>query len=96
MTRKDLLQSWDDAQMEDVKSAISKFFGMPYEYLYMRLGLAYTSTSAFAALWVCNMEQPMPKNEKFHIRGFALNTDNQVVAYCEDKEENELLHIITE
>jgi len=55
------------------------------------LGLAYTSTGAFAALWICNGVNLFADNErKFY--GFAIDTKNNFYALAEDEnEKNELI-----
>lgn len=52
------------------------------------LGLAYTSTGMYAALWCCNGGYLLT-NEGKHFTGFAINTDFELVAITEDENENE-------
>ncbi len=54
------------------------------------LGLAYTSSSAYAALWVCNSGYLMA-NETHHFIGFAVNKLGQVIGITQDENENEIL-----
>ena len=55
------------------------------------LGLAYTSTSDYAALWVCNGGYLFPPNNDTHnFIGFAINKDGQVIGIADDKEENSI------
>ena len=54
------------------------------------LGLAYTSSSKFAALWICNDTVYLDNDRIYHIRGFVLDDYDKVFAYCMDKDENEL------
>lgn len=51
------------------------------------LGLAYTSTSAYAALWVCNGGY-LWANNTHRFTGFAINTDGDVIAITEDMDES--------
>jgi hypothetical protein len=55
------------------------------------LGLAYTSTSSFAAYWVCNTVLYLDAEQKYQIDGFAQEKSGFVYAYCMDKDENDLL-----
>lgn len=50
------------------------------------LGLAYTSSSDFAAYWVCNSGYLMADDDHNFI-GFAINTDGQVVGIADDENE---------
>jgi hypothetical protein len=55
------------------------------------LGLAYTSTGAYAGLWVCNGGYLFPpKNETHHFIGFAINELGQVVGIADDENENSI------
>ena len=59
------------------------------------LGLAYTSTSDYAALWVCNGGYLFPPNNDTHnFIGFAINKDGQVIGIADDKEENSIYIIL--
>lgn len=51
------------------------------------LGLAYTSTGAYAGLWVCNGGYLM-YNDTHHFTGFVVNSLGNTVAIVEDEEEN--------
>lgn len=53
------------------------------------LGLAYTSTSDYAGLWVCNGGY-LWADDTHYFAGFAINTDNEVIAIAHDYEENEI------
>jgi hypothetical protein len=53
------------------------------------LGLAYTSTSSFAALWVCNSGY-LWADKDHHFIGFAINTDGEVIGIADDKDENSI------
>lgn len=105
--RNNLLKSWNDKQNQFVENAIVNYFKQnnpslrhifdmrgcnPFDYLDNYLGLAFTSSSAFAALWVCNVHYPLHQNPNYIIRGFALNDKNEVIIYCLDDEENELFY----
>lgn len=57
------------------------------------LGLAYTSTSAYAGLWVCNAGY-LWFDDTHYFTGFAINELNQVIAIAQDFEENEIYIIL--
>lgn len=57
------------------------------------LGFAYTSTSAYAGLWVCNAGYLWADNTHY-FTGFAINTDNQVVGIAHDFDENEIFILL--
>lgn len=61
-----------------------------YEEFELLAGLAYTSSSNYAGLWVCNAVEIMATDTHKFI-GFAMNTDGKVVGIAWDNEENELL-----
>ena len=57
-----------------------------------KMGLAYTSSSDYAALWVCSDEVYMDEGKKYHIIGFAISqTGGFVSAVCWDTNENEII-----
>jgi len=59
------------------------------------LGLAYTSTGAYAGLWVCNGGYLFPpNNETHHFTGFAINELGQVIGIADDENENEYFVIL--
>ena len=57
------------------------------------LGLAYTSTGAYAGLWVCNGGYLWANSDHYFI-GFAINEDGQVIGIADDKEENSIYIIL--
>lgn len=59
------------------------------EQIETTLGLAYTSSSDYAALWVCNSGYLMA-DETHHFIGFTINALGEVVAITQDEEENEI------
>ncbi len=71
--------------------------GSKIVYIYSReqmenlLGLPYTSTSSFAALWVTNVELDSMKYPGYSYQGFAITTDGQPVAYLQDYDESPLI-----
>jgi len=93
------LKSWTDNQLKSVEKIVkkyinSRFFDHSHGYqkdLFESLGLAYTSSSCYAGLWVCNIEIYIDAKELFKIEGFALLPGGFVVAVCWDKDENEIL-----
>lgn len=50
------------------------------------LGIAYTSTGAFAGYWVCNVEAWV--TPRYRLSGIIFNSDNTPVLMCEDIDEN--------
>lgn len=89
MNEKDLLKNWSDDQFAKVEDAISSYYQTPINEISEILGLAFTSSSAFAALWICSKYNYFKRNPNYHIRGFALSKDEKVVIYCEDYNGNE-------
>ena len=58
------------------------------------LGLAYTSSSEYAGLWVCNVELIVKYDgERYFVQGFAMDTNN-IYAVCHDEKENDYYIII--
>lgn len=55
------------------------------------LGLAYTSSSSYAGLWVCGVTIQHNTFENHHYIGFAIDDQNNVVAVLWDNEEKEIL-----
>ncbi len=58
-----------------------------FEQIDALCGLAYTSSGAYAGLWICNGIE-LKANDTHRFIGFAINEKNQFVAICEDYEEN--------
>lgn len=82
-----LLAEWTEQQTKKVERAISKHFERSIGALDKMLGLAYTSSSAFAGLWVTS--EARYEDTRFYYRGFVC--DGQVVyALLWDKDENEI------
>ena len=93
------LQSWSDQELKRVekivknylnKSSFSTSHGFKLD-LYSEAGLAYTSRSAYAGLWVCNISIFIDVTEKYAIQGFAMTTGGFVYAICWDENENEII-----
>lgn len=59
-----------------------------YEQINPICGLAYTSTSAITALWVCNVELYFDIEHNITILGFALSIDGNAIAVIEDNLSN--------
>lgn len=54
------------------------------------LGLAYTSSSEYAGLWVCNVELIVKHDGKrYFVQGFAMDNYGNIYAVCHDKKEND-------
>jgi len=65
---------------------------MVYDYTGIEnfLGLAYTSGSSCAGLWVCNVDAINPKYPDYRYVGFAMSEDLKPYAILWDKDENEI------
>lgn len=95
----EFLKNWDNIQTKNVEKAIkkylnSRFFEYSHGYtnnLFNALGLAYTSTSSYAGLWICNIELYFDAAQKYKFIGFALGSGGFVFAVCWDNEENEII-----
>lgn len=59
-----------------------------YDSMACILGLAYTSSSSYAGLWICNVT--LEANERYNFIGFAINANNDVVGICQNEKEEEL------
>ena len=70
-------------------SPLIKFSPFDYTSIDTILGLAYTSSSSFAGLFVCNAGYLMA-NETHHFTGFMINELNQVVAEVQDENEKSI------
>lgn len=55
------------------------------------LGLAYTSSSKCAGLWVCNVDAISEKYPIYRYVGFAIGENGKYYAILWDKDENEIL-----
>ena len=62
-----------------------------YKRVFEVLGLVYTSTSKYAALWACNTELYLDCSKKFKLEGFAMDEYGFVYAIWSDEKENELI-----
>jgi hypothetical protein len=93
------LTTWDNKQTAQVEKQIKKYLNSRFfEYsqgytsdLYNSLGLAYTSSSSYAGLWICNIELYFDCEQKYKFIGFALGSGGFVFAICWDNEENEII-----
>lgn len=93
------LKNWNNKEFKLVESKIkkylnSRFFENSHGYqsnLFDALGLAYTSSSSYAALWVCNIELYFDCEQKYKFIGFALGSGGFVFAICWDEDENEII-----
>lgn len=83
-----LLKEWTPQQGDKVERFISKFYKTNYNKVDAHLGLAYTSSSRFAGLWVCNVEEHL-KNGYF-IKCFAMDVNENIIIYCLNKDEDEM------
>lgn len=91
----ELLKEWNDFenQEREIKKAFSVWWWRNLEYdcgtefgsLDSIFGFAYTSSSDFAALWVCNSQWHYKFIPDYTIRGIAISTDGFAVAVFESK-----------
>ena len=86
-----LKKEWTEQDMLLVEQAISGYFRKNFSRIDSELGLAYTSSGRFAALWICNKILRFDVGEKYILRGFALSESEKVCAFCEDNNENEII-----
>lgn len=99
MKKMELLKEWNDFKKmkNQVISAIRKWyisnliFKNGSDFI---AGLAYTSSSSFAALWDCNCETVYKWDSHFHFLGIAISTDGFIVAVFNefDDDGNELFN----
>lgn len=54
------------------------------------IGLAYTSSSSYAGLWVCSDNLYLDIDKTFHLKGFILDNNNVVYAIWVNSDENYL------
>lgn len=91
----ELLKEWSDFenQNEKVRKAFSDWWWRNLEYdcgtefgsVDTIFGFAYTSSSAFAALWVCNSQHHYRYIPDYVLRGLAISTDGFAVAVFESR-----------
>lgn len=55
------------------------------------LGTAYTSSSSYAGLFVCNTDLYLDTEQKYKLDGFALGNGGFVYAIWSDIDENEII-----
>lgn len=64
--------------------------GMTYRQIERCLGLAYTSSGAYAGLWICNDELYLDEGRVFAVHGFCMDDYGVVYAVCLDRDENDI------
>ena len=72
-----LKEEWTSLDFTRIKQKICLHFQKPYKMVCSWLGLVYTSTSAYAGLWVCNKDEPHKKYKGFRYYGFAISEDGK-------------------
>lgn len=75
------------------KTDLKPFRPVAFNQIDELLGLAYTSSSDFAGLWVCNSGYLLA-DSAHHFIGFAINELNQVVGIADDENENSIYIIL--
>lgn len=101
------LKEWTPAQFKAIEKAIFKYFNKlgqivtethgtlrtVYSYVGISnfLGLAYTSTSDYAAYWVCNVGAICEEYPQYQYIGFAIGVNGGYYAVIQDKEEKEII-----
>lgn len=102
-----LLKEWNPKQFKAIERKILSHFkgvgkivtssghGFIYPVSFKRvdnfLGLAFTSSSKCAGLWVCNVDPISEKYPLYRYVGFAIGEDGKYYAILWDKDENEIL-----
>lgn len=91
----ELLKEWNDFENQEQKARkafrdwwfrnLEYDCGTEYGSIDDIFGFAYTSSSAFAALWVCNSQWHYKYIPDFAFRGIAISTDSFAVAVFESK-----------
>ena len=99
------LAEWNPAQFKAIEKAICRHFAaapirtnkgeFPAQYRSFEalgdiLGIAYTSSSKYAAYWVCNLEA-FSQYPGFYYVGFAISESGQLYAILWNENENEIL-----
>lgn len=85
----DLLKEWNEKQTRVAREFFRDWWrnnlifkaGTNSGSIDDRFGLAYTSSSNFAALWNTNSEYVYKFIQGYSFRGIAITTDNIVIAY---------------
>ena len=66
-------------------------FNTGFNHISNVLGLAYTSSSAFAGYWPCNISLYLDYMNKYKLTGIALTEGLEVIAIYDDVNENSIL-----
>lgn len=77
---------WQPTHEGSSKTALKPFTFSQIDNI---LGLAYTSSSSYAGLWVCNGGYLWADNTHY-FTGFAINTDGEVIGIAHDFDEHEI------
>lgn len=100
----DLKREWTETEFKQVKRKV--FSRLKNQLLETRhgkkrfyinseidnfFGFAYTSSGAFAGLWLCNEPLYIDFNKTFRVNGFVLDKNNTLFAYCLNDREEEIL-----
>lgn len=98
------LKEWQPKHFTQMKAALKRFFlfkglqirsGVKVCYTYADLekllGLPYTSSSSYAAVWVTNEEVKSNDYPNYHFIGFAIGGDDKCYSILWDKDENEII-----
>lgn len=96
--RKSILSYLKSRKFESYKGGhYSAFLGMSrFVHFSNALGLAYTSSSSYAGLWVCSDHLYLDTNRKYHLVGFTISQyDTSVYAIWWDEDENEIVFPIS-
>lgn len=96
------IQEWTQIQREAMERRIAAFFEgctintkRDYKTLYTfedvnrYFGFAYTSSSDYAALWVCNIDPICKHDRAYTYNAFAITPGNNFIAVCHNAEEKE-------
>lgn len=93
------IKDWNEKQQKRVNKAIcnhlavqnfSKFWGKSFEQIENYFGLPYTSSSAYAGLWVCNVIEYYKGSRIYYYRAFAIAEDGYIYAILTNDKEQEI------
>lgn len=110
LTNMELKKDWNDADFAESKKAIRRFlksrkfetneendafrFINTFKQIDKIVGLAYTSSSAITAMYVCSLSLFFDAERKYQIKGFALGVNGYFYALCENYKDEDFLYVM--